>query len=151
MKNPKVYYRIDGQGNPIPGTLARLSKKPITGLWRELTNICCETATVCNTACEEAGVTPHTNVIMTDDGGNIHLEFTGGNELADVQFYIHIFKPSPFIAGNVTNVFTLAAGVTELTTSVATTVDFCDSVEIYFKATCETLWHHVTVKEGGHC
>jgi len=102
-------------------------------------------------ACEDEGVVPHNDVIMTDDGGNIHLEFTGGNAAANVAFYIHIFRPSPFVPGNLSEVDGLPPGTTEVTTGFETTVNVCDQVEVFFKADCETLWHHVIVKEGQHC
>lgn len=37
----KYFYRTDKNKNPIPGTLARLPKKPETGSWVEVTNTCC--------------------------------------------------------------------------------------------------------------
>lgn len=41
MKTPKYFYRVTEAGEPIPGTLARLDKKPITGKWKEIKSVCC--------------------------------------------------------------------------------------------------------------
>lgn len=39
----KYFYRVDGQNQPIPGTLVRLKEKPLTGKWREVSgNPCCD-------------------------------------------------------------------------------------------------------------
>lgn len=38
----KFFYRIDGQNQPIPGTLQRFNKKPDIGRWKEVeADICC--------------------------------------------------------------------------------------------------------------
>lgn len=41
--NLKYYYRIDVNGNPVPGSLQRFKEKPVNGKWKELglTNVCC--------------------------------------------------------------------------------------------------------------
>jgi hypothetical protein len=41
MKTPKYFYRVTESGEPVPGTLARLDKKPITGKWKEIKSVCC--------------------------------------------------------------------------------------------------------------
>jgi len=41
MKTPKYFYRVTERGEPIPGTLARLNKKPETGKWVEVKSVCC--------------------------------------------------------------------------------------------------------------
>lgn len=39
----RFFYRIDGQGYPIPGTLQRWKEQPKIGQWKELefSNVCC--------------------------------------------------------------------------------------------------------------
>jgi len=55
MKTPKYFYRVTESGEPVPGTLARLDKKPITGKWKQIKSVCCTEACP---DCEPLDTTP---------------------------------------------------------------------------------------------
>jgi hypothetical protein len=71
----RFFYRIDGQGYPIPGTLQRWREKPKHGHWKELdySNVCCIEPGV---GCQDvADRTILSNVFSTTGNDSYEIEF----------------------------------------------------------------------------
>lgn len=72
MKANKYFYKIDNQGNPIPGTLARFNRKPKQGQWVEVANVCCP-----NPNCESSTPTLNWWYTTSTTIGNFTIEVNG--------------------------------------------------------------------------
>lgn len=132
----RYFYRIDKQGNPIPGTLARLKAKPINGSWKEAYNDCCPT-------CLPIESLPFDTTSEIQDGeipGNCTLHFVLKIHGVDVGTLIK--SESSLIADFINDINTAYTGFGTFTfndendTIVFKPVDCCVDWELVTYAIC---------------
>lgn len=107
MKANRFFYRIDKQGNPIPGTLVRLKAKPINGSWKEVpSNVCCESGGV--GSCEMIIAEPSwptsfsigTDVTISVCGQEIIINNIVSSTIPDQQRYSAVFNTVDYLNNN---------------------------------------------------